>query len=155
MVRLIASVGVLILAILCVNCGAYYKERSEKIAAATEVLLRNGDFEKLYDALDGSARSLTPRAEFFERGERLVGFMKQADPDLRFVKSREGGVNADALSDMYFEYRELGSGDKKIQVEVWITLDRGIPALFDVCANPASSETVETQHCLTNALRKI
>lgn len=154
-IRLTTTIAVLVLTLITVNCAAYYKERSETIAAATEVLLQSRDFDKLYDSLDESAKSLTPKDEFSDRAERLVDFMKQADPDLRFVRSREGGVNPDAISDMYFEYRSLGPNGEQVDVEIWIALRGPDPKLFDVCANPVSNETVNFQHCLTNALRKI
>ncbi len=146
---------VVLLMLIAAQCGAYYKERSEKIAATTEMLLQTQDFEKLYEGLDEVARSLTPKPEFLERAEQLVSFMKEADSELRFVKSREGGVYPDSLSDIYFEHRTLGAGATQIDVDIWIDLNGPVPKLFDVCARPSTDETVEAEHCLTNALRKI
>ena len=75
--RLKLTIGavVLLLSLIAVNCAGYYKERSEKITAVTEVLLQSRDFEMLYESLDENAKSLTPKAEFLERANRLVGYI--------------------------------------------------------------------------------
>ena len=148
-------IALVIVTVIATQCGAFYKERSEKIAAATELRLQKYDFESLYEELDERAKSLTPNAEFLARAEQLVGLMKGADPELRFAKSREGGVNPDFISDIYFVYRRLGKEMTQVDVEIWIDLNGGFPKLFDVCANFSIDPTVDTQRCLTNALRKV
>lgn len=155
MVTFLRYTLVLLLGVAIVTCAGYYKDRSEKISATTESLLQSNDFERIYEGLNNSAKSLTPKPEFIDRANRLVVLMREADPEMRFVKSREGGVNPDAIRDMYFEHRSLGTGSKRIDVEIWISLSSGFAELYDVCVNPADSDVVTTQHCLTNALRKI
>lgn len=155
MVIFLRYILVLVLVAATVTCASYYKDRSEKISATTESLLQSNDFERIYESLNNSAKSLTPKPEFNDRANRLVALMREADPEMKFVKSHEGGVNPDAIRDMYCEYRSLGIGTKQIDVVIWISLSSGFAELYDVCVNPADREVVNTQHCLTNALRKI
>lgn len=153
--RLFRIAIVLGLGVIATCCAGYQKEQCEKIAATTELHLRARDFEKLYEDLDESARASTPETEFLERADQLVTAMVAADAELRFVKSREGGVNPDNVQDLYFEFRTLGSGENHFDVEISIELNGISPKLFDVCGRRTDPSASETEHCPTNALRKI
>ena len=137
---------------LMYSCGASQREAAENIANRAELLLQNAEFETLYVELDELARSMTPKNEFNERAESLRLAMMNVDRDLRFVKSRNGGVNPDGFGDLYYEYRTLGQADRQMEVEISIDL-KGTLKLFDVCVRPTSG--LESEICLTNALRKI
>jgi hypothetical protein len=145
---------VVMLATLAQLCCSEQRIECEKIAQRTESLLKERQLDHLYASLSHSAKSSTSKAEFDERANRVIAALQRVDETLSFTKVREGGVNPDGFADLYYEFRAVGSGTNKLDVEITIDLNGG-PRLFDVCVRPTISPTSDSENCLTNALRKI
>src|SRR5687767_11998195 len=125
-VRTVFTIAVLAMA----GCSTYHGISAEKIAERVQEAIKARDFENLYPKISGRARSMTPKDEFLQRADALRAALVKGDPELKFVKSREGGINPDFISDIHFEFRTVGSGASQMEIEIWVDVS-GIPRLYD------------------------
>lgn len=142
------------LLLVAVNCSQNHEEINDKLIEKLNLQIKSGNYEQIYDELSDTAKSLTPKQEFLERINKAVEVMRKVDNSLSFQKDKNVRLSNDVYWDLYFEHRNIGSNDKKLDIE--ITLKTNYTAkIYDLCILPSETEIVASRICITNALRKI